>query len=76
MMLKTERYPPLSYAWYVVSVLVMVTLLSYTDRQILSLLVDPIRHDLDISDTQVGLLMGTAFAFVYGVAGLPLGWLG
>jgi MFS family permease len=75
MMLKTERYPPLSYAWYVVSVLVMVTLLSYTDRQILSLLVDPIRHDLDISDTQVGLLMGTAFAFVYGVAGLPLGWL-
>jgi MFS family permease len=59
----------------VVGVLVLVTILSYTDRQILSLLVDPIRHDLGISDTQIGLLIGTAFAFVYGVAGLPLGWL-
>ena len=68
-------YPPPSYAWYGVGVLVLATVLSYTDRQILSLLVDPIRHDLGISDTQVGLLMGTAFAFVYGIAGLPLGWL-
>ncbi len=68
-------YPASSYAWYVVCVLVLATLLSYTDRQILSLLVDPIRHDLSISDTQVGLLIGTAFALVYGVAGLPFGWL-
>jgi MFS family permease len=68
-------YPPSSYAWYVVGVLVMATVLSYTDRQIMSLLVDPIRHDLTISDTQVGLLIGTAFALVYGAAGLPFGWL-
>ena len=68
-------YPPPSYAWYGVGVLVLATVLSYTDRQILSLLVDPIRRDLGVSDTQVGLLMGTAFAFVYGIAGLPLGWL-
>jgi MFS family permease len=68
-------YPSPSHAWYVVGVLVMATVLSYTDRQILSLLVDPIRHDLFISDTQIGLLIGTAFALVYGVAGLPLGWL-
>ena len=68
-------YPASSYAWYVVGILVLATLLSYTDRQILSLLVDPIRHDLAISDTQVGLLMGTAFALVYGAAGVPLGWL-
>jgi MFS family permease len=71
----TPGYPAPSYAWYVVSILVLATLLSYTDRQILSLLVDPIRHDLAISDTQVGLLIGTAFALVYGVAGLPFGWL-
>ena len=70
-----EGYPRSSYAWYVVGVLVLTTVLSYTDRQILSLLVDPIRQDLAISDTQVGLLIGTAFAFVYGIAGLPLGWL-
>ena len=71
----SESYPRSSYAWYVVGVLVLTTVLSYTDRQILSLLVDPIRQDLAISDTQVGLLIGTAFAFVYGIAGLPLGWL-
>ena len=68
-------YSHSSYAWYVVSVLVLTTILSYTDRQILSLIVDPLRHDLDISDIQVGLLMGTAFALVYGVAGIPFGWL-
>src|SRR5271156_1104744 len=66
-------YPPASYAWYVVGVLVLATVLSYTDRQILSLLVDPMRRDLQISDTQMGLLMGSAFAFVYGIAGIPLG---
>ena len=70
-----EGYPRPAYAWYVVGVLVLATVISYTDRQILSLLVDPIRRDLSISDTQVGLLIGTAFAFVYGLAGLPLGWL-
>jgi MFS family permease len=42
---------------------------------VLSLLVDPIRADLGISDTQVSLLLGTAFAVVYGVAGVPLGYL-
>ena len=68
-------YPRPAYAWYMVGVLVLATVISYTDRQILSLLVDPIRRDLSISDTQIGLLIGTAFAFVYGLAGLPLGWL-
>ena len=68
-------YPPSPYAWYVLGALVLTTFLSYTDRQILSLLVDPLRRDLGISDTQIGLLIGTAFAFVYGIAGLPLGWL-
>ena len=70
-----DSYPRPAYAWYVVGVLVLATVISYTDRQILSLLVDPVRRDLSISDTQVGLLIGTAFAFVYGLAGLPLGWL-
>jgi MFS family permease len=63
------------YAWYVVGVLVLATILSYTDRQILSLVVDPLRRDLSISDTDVGLLLGTAFAVVYGLAGLPFGHL-
>ncbi|MBS0420836.1 MAG: MFS transporter [Proteobacteria bacterium] len=68
-------YPARGYAWTVVAILVATAILSYTDRQVLSLLVDPIRADLGISDTQISLLLGTAFAVVYGVAGIPLGWL-
>jgi MFS family permease len=41
----------------------------------LSLLVDPIRGDVGISDTQISLLLGTAFAVIYGIAGIPLGYL-
>jgi MFS family permease len=42
---------------------------------VLSLLVDPIRAELGISDTQISLLLGSAFAVIYGVAGIPLGLL-
>jgi len=70
-----DGYPPPVYAWSVVAILIGAAILSYTDRQVLSLLVDPIRHDLSISDTQVSLLLGSAFALIYGVAGLPLGYL-
>src|SRR5262249_45760103 len=65
----------LSYAWYVVIVLMACYTLSFIDRQILSLLVGPIKHDLGISDTRIGLLQGTAFALFYTFLGLPLGRL-
>src|SRR6202051_1163551 len=68
-------YPARPYAWAVVGILIATAVLSYTDRQVLSLLVDPIRTDLGISDTQISLLLGTAFAVVYGIAGIPLGLL-
>lgn len=70
-----ETYPSRPYAWTVVGILVATAILSYTDRQVLSLVVDPIRGDLGIDDTQVSLLLGTSFAVIYGVAGVPLGWL-
>jgi MFS family permease len=50
-------------------------LVSFVDRQILSLLIDPIRHDLGITDTQVSLLGGFAFALLYTFAGIPIAWL-
>ncbi len=50
-------------------------ILSYTDRQVLSLLVDPLRADLHITDSEVGVLQGLAFALIYSIAGLPLGRL-
>lgn len=68
-------YPGRLYAWGVVAILVATAVLSYTDRQVLSLLVDPIRRDLGIGDVQVSLLLGSAFAVIYGVAGIPFGWL-
>ena len=68
-------FPSRSYAWTVVAILIATAVLSYTDRQVLSLLVDPIRSDMGISDTQISLLLGTAFAVIYGIAGLPLGLL-
>jgi MFS family permease len=64
-----------SYGWMVAGLLGITAILSYTDRQVLSLIVDPVRADLAIDDTQMSLLLGTAFALVYGVAGVPLGWL-
>ena len=66
-------YPNPRYAWYVVSVLTLAYLTSFLDRQILALLVEPIRRDLDISDTQVSLLGNLAFGIFYTVLGLPLG---
>jgi MFS family permease len=71
----TSDYPSRPYAWTVVAILIATAVLSYTDRQVLSLLVDPIRGDMGISDTQISLLLGTAFAVIYGIAGIPLGFL-
>jgi MFS family permease len=67
----TTRVSP--YAWYVVTVLMLCYTLSFIDRQILSLLVAPIKTDLGISDTRVGLLQGFSFALFYALMGLPLG---
>ena len=63
----------LAYAWYVVIVLMSCYTLSFVNRQILTLLFAPIKHDLAISDTLVGLLQGFAFAIFYTVFGVPIG---
>lgn len=60
-------------AWYLLGILLIANVLSFVDRQILTLLVQPIRADLAISDTQIGLLHGLAFTILYSVLGLPLG---
>ena len=54
-------------------VLALTYMVSFMDRQILVLLIDPIKNDLQISDTEVGLLTGLAFAVVYALAGIPMG---
>lgn len=68
-------YPSAKYAWYVVVVLFIAYTSSFVDRIIMSLLVEPIKRDLLLSDTQFSLLHGFAFAIFYTLMGLPLGWL-
>ena len=63
------------YSWYVVSVLLLLNVSSFIDRQVMALLVTPIQADLGISDTQVGLLLGTAFALTFALSGLLIGKL-
>src|SRR3546814_2806361 len=60
---------------YVVGVLLLAYTLSFVDRMILSLLVAPIRTALDISDTEVSLLIGLAFALFYTLLGLTIAWI-
>ena len=63
------------YAWYVVAALIVAYTFSFIDRQILTLLVGPIRATLKISDFQLSLLHGFAFALFYSVLGIPIGRL-
>ncbi|MDE2464811.1 MAG: MFS transporter, partial [Alphaproteobacteria bacterium] len=54
------QYPRPAYAWAAVLALALTAVISYTDRQVMSLIVDPIKGALRIDDTQVSLLLGTA----------------
>ncbi len=65
-------YPPLAYSWYVVVILTLTYTVSFIDRQIMALMVEPIRRDLQISDTQMSLLLGLAFAVFYTLLGIPI----
>lgn len=70
-----QPYPNSGYAWYVVGVLMLAYTVSFIDRQILNLLVGPIKRDLGITDTEFSLLAGLAFALFYTFVGLPIGRL-
>jgi len=59
-------------AYYGLALLSTVSLLNYLDRMVIAVLVEPIKRDLGLSDTEVGLVAGFAFALLYALAGLPL----
>lgn len=63
------------YPWYFLAVILAAYVLAFVDRQILNLLVEPIKRDLHLSDTQVSLLQGLAFALFLSLAALPIGRL-
>lgn len=68
-------YPPSSVGWRAVAILLVLYILSYADRKMLSLMIIPIQNDLGISDFQFGLLQGFAFSLLYALAGIPIGRL-
>ncbi|MCB1747654.1 MAG: MFS transporter [Gammaproteobacteria bacterium] len=64
--------PPAPGRWYVVGVLTLVYVFNFIDRQIISVLQEPMRSELALSDTQLGLLQGLTFALFYVTMGIPL----
>jgi len=62
-------------ARYALGLLVVANTISQIDRQVMYVLVEPVRLDLGLDDSQVGLLVGLGFAFFYTIAAVPLGRL-
>lgn len=59
-------------AWAMIAILSALYYVSFVDRFVLGLLVAPIKAELGVSDVEIGLLFGTAFAVFYGLLGIPL----
>ncbi len=72
--LATEPEPG-ARAWYAAWLLVVLYILSFFARQLISLMVDPIEKDLGLSEVQVSLLIGFAFTLLFTVGGIAFGWL-
>ena len=69
------NWPGARVAWAGVAMLMVANVLSLADRQVLSLLVEPIRGSLGLSDLQIAVLQGPAFMVSYTLLGFPFGWL-
>jgi MFS family permease len=68
----SSAFPSSFAAWYSVAVLMLMYIFSFIDRTTISLIVEPMKRDLQISDTQIGMLQGLAFALLYTFLGLPI----
>ena len=68
-------FPPAARAWSVIAILWLVTLFSQLDRQLPALLVQPLKAEFALTDTQFSLLQGYGFAIAYTLMGLPFGRL-
>jgi MFS family permease len=69
---RTERAASLAYRSYVLLVLVIVYTFNFIDRQIIGILAVPIKAELSLSDSQLGLMGGLAFALFYTLLGIPI----
>ncbi|USI77593.1 MFS transporter [Sphingopyxis sp. USTB-05] len=69
----TDKIP--LYTWYVLGLLILVNAINFMDRWSISVLVEYIKADLQLTDTEIGLLTGAAFSVGYSVSALPIAWL-
>ena len=71
---RSEITPAVSnqYPNYVIGVLFMLTMLNFLDRQIITILAEPVKQDLGLSDTQIGLMTGLSFALFYTTLAIPV----
>jgi len=67
--------PSTRYRYVVLAMLVLTYAFNFLDRQILGILKEPIKHDLGLTDTQLGLMGGLAFAMLYTTLAVPIAWL-
>jgi len=70
-----KTYPRPAYAWYVVVLMMCFYVLSFMDRQIIAVLIDPIKADLALSDVQISLIGGVSFGLFYSTVGVFIGRL-
>jgi MFS family permease len=70
-----SRYGTPAYRYYVLFLLMLLYVLTTIDRGIITVLIEPIKNELGLSDTQAALLIGPAFAVFFVLAGIPLGRL-
>lgn len=68
----SDKYCSRKYRYYALSMLMTAYMFNFIDRQIISILQEPIKQELSLSDTQLGLLTGVAFAIFYVLMGLPI----
>ncbi len=70
-----EPAPTKRYRYYVLAILVLVYTMNFLDRQILGILAGPIKKELGLTDGQLGLMGGLAFALLYSTLGVPIAYL-
>lgn len=68
----TQNMEDLKYSWYVLFLMTFSFAVSFIDRQVMTLLIEPIKSDLNINDTQVSLLIGFAFSIFYISMAIPI----
>ncbi|HJM59603.1 MAG TPA: MFS transporter [SAR86 cluster bacterium] len=69
-----RSYPEKKHGYSAVAILTLAQVFAFIDRQIPSMLVEPIKQDFNLTDSQIALLGGAAFSIFYAVMALPIGY--